>query len=273
VEVLKVSSLAGPSGPGCKANDTLAGMAFGSRKKGVEKLYVVCLSKDEARLAKAVGLSLDPPSIFTRKLCKDFKMLRRVVSAAIAAFLGLLTIAGIGSLGALAQTDVSFKEWTVPTKGSHPHDPLAAADGTIWYTGQMTSVLGRLNPRTGVFREYRTKTPESGPHGLTADQEGNIWFTGNFAGYIGKLDPNTGAITEYRLPQEARDPHTPVFDEAGNLWFTVQGSDMIGRLVPKTGDIKLVHVPTANALPYGIVVNSNGVSVFRGVRHQQTREH
>ena len=48
VEVLKVSSLAGPSGPGCKANDTLAGMAFGSRKKGVEKLYVVCLSKDEA---------------------------------------------------------------------------------------------------------------------------------------------------------------------------------------------------------------------------------
>src|SRR5215831_14242013 len=132
---------------------------------------------------------------------QGFQIWRRVLSAAIAAFLGLLTIAGIGSLGALAQTDVSFKEWTVPTKGSHPHDPLAAADGTIWYTGQMTSVLGRLNPRTGAFREYRTKTPESGPHGLAADQEGNIWFTGNFAGYIGKLDPNTGAVTEYHLPK------------------------------------------------------------------------
>jgi streptogramin lyase len=37
---------------------------------------------------------------------------------------------------------------------------------------------------------------------------------------------------------------------------------MIGRLMPKTGDIKLVHVPTANALPYGIAVNTNGVPFF-----------
>jgi streptogramin lyase len=105
----------------------------------------------------------------------------RLLVSAIAVFLGLPTITGIGSLVASAQTNVSFTEWTVPTKGSHPHDPLAAADGTISYTGQMASVLGQLNPRTGAFREYRTKTPDSGPHGLAADQEGNIWFTGNFA--------------------------------------------------------------------------------------------
>ena len=60
----------------------------------------------------------------------------------------------------------------------------------------------------------------------------------------------------------ARDPHTPVFDQIGNLWFTVQGADMIGRLVPKTGEIKLVPVPTADALPYGIAVNSEGVPYF-----------
>ena len=65
-----------------------------------------------------------------------------------------------------------------------------------------------------------------------------------------------------RLPDDARDPHTPVFDQMGHLWFTVQGADMIGRLVPKTGEIKLVPVPTANALPYGIAVNSEGVPYF-----------
>ena len=27
---------------------------------------------------------------------------------------------------------VSFKEWTTPTPGSRPHDPLATLDGTIW---------------------------------------------------------------------------------------------------------------------------------------------
>ena len=37
---------------------------------------------------------------------------------------------------------------------------------------------------------------------------------------------------------------------------------MIGRLVPKTGDIKLVNVPTPNALPYGIAVNSDGIPYF-----------
>jgi len=162
---------------------------------------------------------------------------------------------------ALAQLNISFVEWTVPTKGSHPHDPLAAADGSIWYTGQMASTLGRLDPNTGTFKEYRTQTPACGPHGLVADEAGNIWFTANFAGYIGRLDPKTGAIIEYHLPDGARDPHTPIFDRAGDLWFTVMGADMIGRLVPQTGEIKLVRVPTADALPYGIAVNSQELCI------------
>ncbi|MBV8457506.1 MAG: hypothetical protein JO122_12920, partial [Acetobacteraceae bacterium] len=93
---------------------------------------------------------------------------------------------------------VTFREWKLPTPGSHPHDPLAAADGSIWYSGQMASVLGRIDPQAGRIAEYHTKTPGSGPHGLVADREGNIWFTANFKGYIGKLDPRSGGVTEYR---------------------------------------------------------------------------
>src|SRR5206468_11127758 len=48
---------------------------------------------------------------------------------------------------------VSIKEWVVPSLGSRPHDPLATADGNIWWTGQWASVLGRLNPRTGEMKE------------------------------------------------------------------------------------------------------------------------
>ncbi len=29
---------------------------------------------------------------------------------------------------------VSIKEWELPTPGTRPHDPLAAPDGTMWYT-------------------------------------------------------------------------------------------------------------------------------------------
>src|SRR4029079_6529682 len=130
-------------------------------------------------------------------------MSRSLLSAVIAAFLWLALPTMAANQPAAAQVNVSFAEWAVPTKGSHPHDPLAAADGSIWYTGQMASTLGRLDPKTGVFKEFRTSVPNSGRHGLGADGDGTIWFTANFAGYIGKLDPNTGAITEYLLPADA----------------------------------------------------------------------
>jgi hypothetical protein len=83
----------------------------------------------------------------------------------------------------------AIKLWPVPTPGSRPHDPRAAADGSIWYTGQLSGRLGRVDPKTGEIKEYPLKTPHTGPHGLAEDKDGNIWFTGNHLGLIGKLDP------------------------------------------------------------------------------------
>src|SRR6185436_20234959 len=40
--------------------------------------------------------------------------------------------------------NVVFREWTAPTKGSRPHDPFAAADGSIWYSGMYANVLGHI---------------------------------------------------------------------------------------------------------------------------------
>lgn len=157
---------------------------------------------------------------------------------------------------------VTIKEWVVPTPGSRPHDPLATADGAIWYTGQFANVLGRLDPKTGEIKEYPL-TPKAGPHGLTADKDGNIWYTANFGSRIGKLNPKTGELTEYFMPNPAaRDPHTPIFDQKGTLWFTVQGGNMVGRLNPQTGEVKLVTSPTPKSRPYGMVVNSKGIPYF-----------
>jgi virginiamycin B lyase len=157
---------------------------------------------------------------------------------------------------------VAITEWPVPTPGSRPHDPMAAPDGAIWYTGQMANVLGRLDPATGHFKEYKLPAM-SGPHGLAMDANGKVWFTANFKAYIGRLDPATGEVAEYKMPDpQARDPHTLVFDRSGTLWFTVQGGDMVGRLEPATGAIKLVAVPTPRALPYGMAIDSHGHPFF-----------
>ena len=159
-------------------------------------------------------------------------------------------------------TEISIKDWPVATPGSRPHDPLAARDGSLWYSGQLANVLGRLDPATGQIREYRLN-PQTGPHGLKEDKDGNIWFTGNFAGLIGRLDPKTGAVTEYPMPDTAaKDPHTLAIDRDGIIWFTVQADNGIGRLDPASGEIRLVPPPTANARPYGIAVNSKNAVWF-----------
>jgi virginiamycin B lyase len=152
---------------------------------------------------------------------------------------------------------VQIKEWELPVPGSRPHDPLAAPDGTMWYTAHMGSYIGHLDPKSGKIDVYKTKTPVSGPHGLTMDKEGNVWYTGNFKGYIGKLDAKTHQFTEYKTGA-ARDPHTPLFDKDGILWFTSQNSNMVGRLDPKTGAVKLAVSPTERSAPYGMVFDSKG---------------
>ena len=99
---------------------------------------------------------------------------------------------------------VEIREWVVPTPGSRPHDPLAYPDGSIWYTGHMANVLGRVDPRSGKITEYHPDIPSSGPHGLVADQDGNIWFTGNFAGYIGRFDPTHRQLHRLQAARSGR---------------------------------------------------------------------
>ncbi|HEY6947134.1 MAG TPA: hypothetical protein VI431_18490 [Candidatus Acidoferrum sp.] len=164
---------------------------------------------------------------------------------------------------AVSDLKVTIKEWDVPTRGAHPHDPAVGMDGALWFTEQMQNKIGRLDPASGAFKEFPLRVDNSGPHGLVADADGNIWFTGNFAHYIGKLDTKTGEVKEYKMPDaKAEDPHSLVFDSDGILWFTVQVGNFVGRLDPRSGDLKLKTVPTANAHPYGIQVNSQGIPFF-----------
>ena len=161
-----------------------------------------------------------------------------------------------------AKIDVEFTDWATTTPNAHPHDPAFGTDGsTLWYTGQRSQTLGRVDMNSGQVREFPLPG-RHGPHGLVADRDGNIWYTGNAASMIGKLDPRTGQVTEYKMPDPAAyDPHTPIFDRNGVLWFTVQGGDFVGRLDPKTGAITLKKA-SPRSRPYGIVILSNGTPVF-----------
>lgn len=153
---------------------------------------------------------------------------------------------------------VTFKEWTPPTLGQRPRDPLMLDDGTIWWAGMYASLIGRLDPATGEMKEWQLEQ-NARPHSIVNDRDGNIWYMGNGNGTVGKLEPATGEITVRKMPDpNARDPHTGIFNRDGDLWFTLQNSNMLGRLTPSTGEIKLVAMPTERARPYGIKEDSAG---------------
>ena len=142
---------------------------------------------------------------------------RKAVSGVAVATLLIVSLAVTWWAGAAATvaTDlhVSIREWDVPTKGAHPHDPAVGKNGDLWFTEQMANKIGRFDPTSQHFKEYPVTGENAGPHGLVADSDGNIWFTANFGGYIGKLDPQTGKVTQYKMPvEQADDPHSAVFD-------------------------------------------------------------
>ena len=182
--------------------------------------------------------------------------------------LAVLAVAAVAVGRAASPVDtveVKIDEWLTPSKPPYPHDPAVAPDGSIWYTGQRANVVGRFDPAAEQFKEFALPTPNSGPHGIVADKDGNIWYSGNAAALIGKIDPKSGKVTEFKMPDpKARDPHTMVFDHAGLMYFTVQAGNFVGTLDPRAPDgaIKLVSPPTANARPYGIVLNSKEVPFF-----------
>jgi virginiamycin B lyase len=164
--------------------------------------------------------------------------------------------------------EVTIREWNVPSKGSRPHDPLAAKDGTVWYTGQYVSVLGHFDPKTERFGEYKLRAG-SNPHGLIDDAQGNIWFTAEGADYVGKLDPKTGFITEYKMSHPAaHNPQTPIIAPNGDVFFTTGLNSMLGKIDVKTGKMTIVEEgprPTREHrgyITYGMRVNSKGIPIF-----------
>ena len=158
---------------------------------------------------------------------------------------------------------VVFKEWQTPTLGSRSRDPIQAADGTIWYAGQWTDLIGRINPKTGEIKEYRLPA-KAKPHTVTLDARGNVWYMGNGNATIGYFDPRTEKITEYKMPDPAaKDPHSAIFDAKGILWFTMQVSNGVGRLDPATGEIKVVFMTTPNSRPLSWLASVRATSSVR----------
>src|SRR5512138_1636419 len=77
--------------------------------------------------------------------------MRRIISIVA---LGVAAIAlGQAAPAITDNVDVTIDQWMTPSKPAYPHDPAVAPDGSIWYTAQRASAIGRFDPATEQFKE------------------------------------------------------------------------------------------------------------------------
>ena len=150
----------------------------------------------------------------------------------------------------------TIQEYDVPA-GSRPHDVAPAPDGTVWYTAQRASALGRLDPETGQTHHVPLGSG-SAPHGVIVGPHGAAWVTDGGLNAIVRVDAGTEEVTTYPLPAGSgyANLNTATFDGDGVLWFTGQ-SGVYGRLDPDVGEVEVFEAPRGRG-PYGITTTPGG---------------
>lgn len=177
------------------------------------------------------------------------------MTAILIALAGLPPLSPVGPPVAFLPDSVEIQEWVVPWGDTRPRDPIVAANGEVWFVGQVGNYVAALDPGSGEFRRIDLP-PGAMPHNVIIGPDGDLWYAGNRDSHIGRIDPATGEILVTKVPP--RDPHTLQFGPGGELWFTAQGANQIGRLDPATGEVRLLEPSVPDARPYGIVVDADG---------------
>ena len=183
-----------------------------------------------------------------------------MVALLAAATLALAALVNwVGSGRAAVPDRLTVREYPVPA-GSHPHDVAPASDGTVWYTGQHTGELGRLDPRTGQVRRVPLGAGSS-PHGVIVGPDGAAWVTDSGLNAIVRVDAGTHQVRRFPLPTSRyANLNTATFDRRGTLWFTGQ-SGVYGSVDPRTGRVRVFAAPRG-AGPYGITTTPAGAVYY-----------
>lgn len=147
------------------------------------------------------------------------------------------------------------QEFVVPS--SRPHDVAPARDGTVWYTGQGSGELGRLDPATGEVTVVPLGAGSS-PHGVIVGPDGDAWVTDGGLNAIMRVDDDTHAVSTFLLPEESgyANLNTATFDGKGVFWFTGQ-SGIYGSFDPATEEMEVFDAPRGSG-PYGITTAPSG---------------
>ena len=148
-----------------------------------------------------------------------------------------------------------IKEFPVPNVGTAAiHSAVPAPDGSVWLTNRVRTSSG-----AGIRRRRRspsTRTTSASTPSASIPRPGIVWSTGALT----RFDPKTEKYTH--IP-DVPTSYGIALDADGNAWFTeLLKTGKIGKVDAKTLQVTKYVIPTANARPRRIQVDSDGMVWF-----------
>ncbi|VAX25447.1 hypothetical protein MNBD_NITROSPINAE02-1161 [hydrothermal vent metagenome] len=155
-------------------------------------------------------------------------------------------------------------------------------------SGVVKPVVTTIKPseasRSPMIIDYHFPTKYSAPFGIAVAPDGRIWVTESNENTLAVFDPRTNELKEYRIPSttglpkidweyDTRNKTMPertinvysvgspgniIVDKKGIVWFVLLLGNSIVRFDPEKEEFIELPVPTADARPYDLAVDSKG---------------
>jgi len=164
------------------------------------------------------------------------------------------------AMGTTKASTKDITEYVVPTPFAAPRDVSFDPDGTVWFTEQSASVIGRLSP-DGTLTEYPLKNTTAGPFAIAVAAGGTRYITEYTGDSVLRVAPN-GAIGALPLPNPSAGPIGIAIDDRGDLWVAETQAGSILRLTPSGTPTEFAVHGGKAASPYRIAAGPDGAMWF-----------
>jgi virginiamycin B lyase len=164
-------------------------------------------------------------------------------------------------------TAPALSEYTLPGRGRKPGEVAAAGDGSVWFSDQADTSIGRLEP-SGALTRYHLPAGRT-PGSLAVAADGSVWFT-TTGPTIAHLTAS-GRVVGYAMPPSAPmrwgTAGAPGALAAGPdhaIWFVNSEADKVGRITDDR-TVSEDPLPSGGRMhvhPDGIVAGPDGAMWF-----------
>ncbi|HEY7078274.1 MAG TPA: SMP-30/gluconolactonase/LRE family protein [Nitrososphaeraceae archaeon] len=170
-----------------------------------------------------------------------------------------LSAYALSTVPKLNQLNFHIQEFNIPGNNSIPLFALYDKSRNVIWVGDTVIDSGRIlefDLNSSKYTEHKLNGT-SIVTVMTLDPKSNqLWYIDPLMKHLGKYDPSSNTTKLYNIPTQGTVSRIAI-DLNDDLWLTSPDTDELLRFNSQTKDFTTIHLPTANAMPIGILVDKD----------------